>query len=53
MTGRVLATIPAAGGGADSGLAWAEGSLLESDGGDQFFAGGGNSGKVRAIRRPR
>jgi glutamine cyclotransferase len=28
-------------------------SGLESDGGDQFFAGGGNSGKVRAIRRPR
>jgi glutamine cyclotransferase len=26
-TGRVLATIPAPGGGADSGLAWAEGSL--------------------------
>jgi glutamine cyclotransferase len=27
QTGRVLATIPAPGGGADSGLAWAEGSL--------------------------
>jgi len=26
-TGRVLSTIPAPGGGADSGLAWAEGSL--------------------------
>src|ERR1700739_4696234 len=26
-TGRVLATIPTPGGGADSGLAWAEGSL--------------------------
>jgi glutamine cyclotransferase len=26
-TGRVLATIPAPGGGADSGLAWAEGAL--------------------------
>src|SRR5262245_16005593 len=26
-TGRVLATIPAPGGGADSGLAWGEGSL--------------------------
>lgn len=127
-TGRVLATIPAPGGGADSGLAWAEGTLwvgqyrdrkihqvdpetgailrtiesnrfvtgvtwvddelwhgtwendaselrridpgtgevlesldlppgagvsgLESDGGDQFFCGGGNSGKVRAVRRP-
>jgi len=28
-------------------------SGLESDGGDQFFCGGGPSGKVRAIRRPR
>jgi glutamine cyclotransferase len=128
-TGRVLTTIPAPGGGGDSGLAWAEGTLwvgqyrdrkirqvdphtgailrtiesnrfvtgvtwvdgdfwhgtwegdesdlrridpltgevlerldmpagvvvsgLESDGGDQFFCGGGRSGKVRAIRRPR
>ena len=128
-TGRVLATIPAPGGGGDSGLAWAEGTLwvgqyrerkihqvdpesgailrtiesnrfvtgvtwvdgemwhgtseggesdvrridpqtgevlerlemppgigvsgLESDGGDQFFVGGGRSGKVRAIRRPK
>src|SRR6516164_3348598 len=26
-TGRVLSTIPAPGGGADSGLAWAEGTL--------------------------
>ena len=128
-TGRVLATIPAPASGADSGLAWAEGSLwvghyrgrkihqvdpetgailrtiesnryvtgvtwvdgelwhatwegeesdvrrvdpetgevlerldmpsgmgvsgLESDGGDRFFCGGGNSGKVRAVRRPR
>jgi glutamine cyclotransferase len=128
-TGRVLATIPAPGGGADSGLTWAEGSLwvgqyrsrkilqidpetgailrtiesnrfvtgvtwvegelwhatwendaselrrvdpqtgrvlerlqmpdgmavsgLESDGGERFFCGGGNSGKVRAVRRPR
>jgi glutamine cyclotransferase len=125
----VLATIPAPGGGSDSGLAWAEGTLwvgqyrdrkirqidpqtgailrtiesnrfvtgvtwvdgelwhgawegdesdlnridpqtgevlerlkmppgtgvsgLESDGGDQFFCGGGRSGKVRAVRRPR
>jgi len=129
QTGVVLATIPAPGGGGDSGLAWAEGSLwvghyrdrkihqidpetgaiirtiesnrfvtgvswvdgdlwhgtwegdeselrridphngeilerldmppgvgvsgLESDGGDQFFCGGGDSGKVRAVRRPR
>jgi glutamine cyclotransferase len=128
-SGRVLATIPAPGGGGDSGLAWAEGTLwvgqhrgrkihqidpqtgavlrtieskrvvtgvswidgelwhgtwegdesdlrrvdprtgevlerlemppgagvsgLESDGGDQFFCGGGSSGKVRAVRRPR
>jgi glutamine cyclotransferase len=128
-TGRVLSTIPAPGGGGDSGLAWADGTLwvgqhrgrkihqvdpetgailrtiesnrfvtgvtwidgelwhgtwegdesdlrqidprtgqvlerlempagvgvsgLESDGRDRFFCGGGNSGKVRAIRRPR
>ena len=128
-TGRVLATIPAPGGGGDSGMAWAEGSLwvgqyrerkihqidpetgeilrtiesnrfvtgvtwvdgelwhgtwegdeselrridpetgevleslemppgvgvsgLESDGGDRFFCGGGKSGKVRAVRRPK
>jgi glutamine cyclotransferase len=128
-TGQVLATIPAPGGGGDSGLAWAEGTLwvgqyrdrkihqvdpetgailrtitsdrfvtgvtwvdgelwhgtwegeesdlrrvdprsgevmekldlprgvgvsgLEADGGDQFFCGGGKSGKVRAVRRPR
>ncbi len=128
-TGRVLTTIPSPGGGADSGLAWAEGSLwvgqyrerkihqidpqtgailrtiesnrfvtgvtwvdkelwhatwegdeselrhvdaqtgevlerldmppgvgisgLESDGGDRFFCGGGTSGKVRAVRRPK
>lgn len=128
-TGDVLATIPAPGGGGDSGLTWAEGTLwvgvyrdrkihqidpetgailrtiestrfvtgvtwvdgefwhgtwegdesdvrridpqtgevlerlempagtavsgLESNGGDQFFCGGGNSGKVRAIRRPK
>ena len=128
-TGKVIATIPAPGGGGDSGLAWAEGTLwvghyrerkiyqidpetgailrtiesnrfvtgvtwvegelwhatwdgdesdvrridpqtgevleqlnmpsgvgvsgLESDGGDRFFAGGGRTGKVRAIRRPR
>lgn len=28
-------------------------SGLESDGGDRFFCGGGPSGKIRAIRRPR
>jgi glutamine cyclotransferase len=27
-------------------------SGLESDGGDQFFCGGGRSGKIRAVRRP-
>jgi glutamine cyclotransferase len=27
-------------------------SGLESDGGDRFFCGGGNSGKLRAVRRP-
>jgi glutamine cyclotransferase len=128
-TDRVLATIPAPGGGADSGLAWAEGTLwvgqyrarkihqvdpqtgailrtiesnrfvtgvswvdgelwhgtwegdesdlrridprtgevleklempagvhvsgLESDGGDRFYCGGADSGKVRAVRRPK
>lgn len=128
QTGQVLATIPAPGGGADSGLAWAEGTLwvgqyrerkihqvdphtgailrtiesnrfvtgvtwvdgelwhgtwegeeselrrvdpqtgevlerldmppgvgvsgLESDGAGQFFCGGGDSGKLRVVRRP-
>ena len=28
-------------------------SGLESDGSDQFFCGGGTSGKIRAVRRPR
>ena len=28
-------------------------SGLESDGGDRFFCGGGRSGKVRVVRRPR
>ncbi|MEO5815791.1 MAG: glutaminyl-peptide cyclotransferase [Gemmatimonadaceae bacterium] len=28
-------------------------SGLESDGGEQFFCGGGKSGKVRAVRRPK
>lgn len=28
-------------------------SGLESDGADTFFCGGGNSGKLRAVRRPR
>jgi hypothetical protein len=117
-SGQVLASIPAPGGGGDSGLAWAEGSLwvgnyrgrkihqietnrfvtgvtwvdgelwhgtweadeselrrihpqsgemleqllmprgmgisgLESDGADLFYCGGGDSGKVRAVRRPK
>jgi glutamine cyclotransferase len=128
-TGRVLSVIPAPGGGGDSGLAWAEGTLwvgqyrerkihqidpetgaiirtiesnrfvtgvtwvdgemwhgtseggqsdlrridprtgevlerlempegvgvsgLESDGDDRFFCGGGKTGMVRAVRRPR
>ncbi|CAI8862668.1 Vgb family protein [Pseudomonas sp. IT-P171] len=128
QTGKVLNTIPAPGGGNDSGLTWAEGTLwvgryrdrkihqldpetgailrtiesnrfvtgvtwvegqlwhgtwegdeselrrvdpktgevlqsvrlpagigvsgLESDGSDQFFCGGGGSGKVRVVRRP-
>jgi streptogramin lyase len=28
-------------------------SGLEADGGDRFYCGGGSSGKVRAVRRPR
>ena len=28
-------------------------SGLESDGGDRFFCGGGGSGKLRAVRRPK
>jgi hypothetical protein len=28
-------------------------SGLESDGNQQFFCGGGRSGKVRAVRRPK
>jgi hypothetical protein len=28
-------------------------SGLESDGADQFFCGGGKTGKVRAVRRPK
>jgi hypothetical protein len=28
-------------------------SGLESDGADQFFCGGGKSGKVRSVRRPK
>jgi hypothetical protein len=28
-------------------------SGLESDGADRFYCGGGQTGKVRAVRRPR
>jgi glutamine cyclotransferase len=44
-TGAVLDTIVMPEGTGVSGL--------ESDGGDRFFCGGGNSGKIRAVRRPR
>ena len=44
-TGEVLERLEMPAGTAVSGL--------ESDGGDRFFCGGGSSGKVRAIRRPR
>jgi glutamine cyclotransferase len=44
-TGEVLERLDLPPGTAVSGL--------ESDGGDQFFCGGGSSGKVRAVRRPR
>ena len=44
-TGEVLARLDMPSGTGVSGL--------ESDGGDRFFCGGGNSGKVRAVRRPR
>ena len=45
QTGEVLESLEMPPGTAISGL--------ESDGGDQFFCGGGPSGKVRAVRRPR
>lgn len=44
LTGEVLASVHLPPGTGVSGL--------ESDGGDQFFCGGGNSGKLRTIRRP-
>jgi glutamine cyclotransferase len=44
-TGEVLEKLDMPAGTAVSGL--------ESDGADQFFCGGGSSGKVRAVRRPR
>jgi hypothetical protein len=45
QTGEVLEKIEMPAGVGVSGL--------ESDGGDQFFCGGGSSGKVRAVRRPK
>ncbi|OCP23122.1 MULTISPECIES: PQQ-binding-like beta-propeller repeat protein [unclassified Ensifer] len=44
-TGEVLERLDMPAGMAVSGL--------EADGGDRFFCGGGSSGKVRAIRRPK
>ncbi|HEX3176802.1 MAG TPA: PQQ-binding-like beta-propeller repeat protein [Methylomirabilota bacterium] len=44
-TGEVLQTLDMPPGVGVSGL--------ESDGGDRFFCGGGKSGKVRIVRRPR
>jgi len=44
-TGQVLASLDMPAGTGVSGL--------ESDGGDQFFCGGGDSGKLRVVRRPR
>jgi glutamine cyclotransferase len=44
-TGKVLETVEMPRGVGISGL--------ESDGRDQFFCGGGRSGKVRAVRRPK
>jgi glutamine cyclotransferase len=45
QTGEVLEKLEMPPGASVSGL--------ESDGGDLFFCGGGSSGKVRAVRRPR
>jgi glutamine cyclotransferase len=45
QTGEVLAKLEMPAGAGVSGL--------ESDGGDRFFCGGGSSGKVRAVRRPK
>ena len=44
-TGKVLETLEMPTGVAVSGL--------EADGGDRFYCGGGNSGKLRAVRRPK
>lgn len=45
QTGEVLESVQMPPGAGVSGL--------ESDGGDQFFCGGGSSGKLRTVRRPR
>jgi glutamine cyclotransferase len=45
QTGRVVEKLDMPSGVSVSGL--------ESDGGDRFFCGGGSSGKVRVVRRPR
>jgi len=45
QTGEVLERLDMPGGIGVSGL--------ESDGGDRFFCGGGSSGKVRVVRRPK
>ena len=45
QTGKVLEQLEMPPGAGVSGL--------ESDGGEQFFCGGGKSGKVRAVRRPK
>lgn len=44
-TGKVLERLEMPPGSGVSGL--------ESDGGDRFFCGGGKSGKIRAVRRPK
>ena len=44
-TGEVLESVELPAGAMVSGL--------ESDGGNQFFCGGGKSGKLRAVRRPK
>ena len=44
-TGEVLESLEMPPGAGVSGL--------ESDGGDRFYVGGGKSGKLRAVRRPR
>jgi glutamine cyclotransferase len=45
QTGEVLQALEMPAGAGISGL--------ESDGGDRFFCGGGRSGKIRAVRRPK